>query len=347
MGDRTGFAYTAAGDDNGWFCKLQSVDLNPSMRNRYQITVTSYRGARHFTLNQLMRRGLLGAASLLVLLFVGGSLLIHSLSTRVGHLSDELALLESERNAVQHERSALVEERNRLEVEVENKSHALMALGDELENIEILIGLRDRPQRSLAQRVDTASQTAFEKRLMLNSIPSGYPVESRQVTSPFGMRRHPIEERMAKHGGVDLRAPRGTPIHATADGIVEWAAKHRSSGLGKMVRLVHNYGFSTVYGHMDEIAVSPGAYVQRGELIGYSGNTGASTAPHLHYEVRHLNQRLDPAPFLRWSMADYDILFVKENRVEWESLVEVVRNTARATERPSLPPVQSWSATLP
>ncbi len=317
------------------------------MRNRYQITVTDYRGARHFTLNQIMRRGLLGAAGALVLVLIGGSLLIHSLSTRVSGLSDELALLESDRNAVLSERAKLAQERDRLEGEVEEKTHALMALSDEIENIEILIGLRDKPERTLAQRVDTASQTAFEKRLMLNSIPSGFPVESRQITSPFGMRRHPIEERMAKHGGVDLRAPRGTPIYATADGVVEWAAKHRSSGLGKMVRLIHNYGFSTVYGHMDDIVVSAGEYVQRGDLIGYSGNTGASTAPHLHYEVRHLNRRLDPDPFMRWSMSEYDILFVKENRVEWESLVEVIRNTARATERPSLPAVQSWSATLP
>ncbi len=317
------------------------------MRNRYQITVTDYRGARHFTLNQIMRRGLLGAAAALVLVLLGGSVLIHSLSSRVSGLGEELALLESEREAALNEQATLASERDRLEQEVDGKTQALMALGDELENIEILIGLRDKPERTLAQRVDTASQTAFEKRLMLNSIPSGFPVESRQVTSPFGMRRHPIEERMAEHGGVDLRAPRGTPIYATADGVVEWAAKHRSSGLGKMVRLIHNYGFSTVYGHMDDILVNSGQYVQRGDLIGYSGNTGASTAPHLHYEVRHLNRRLDPDPFMRWSMSEYDILFVKENRVEWESLVEVIRNTARATERPSLPPVQSWSATLP
>lgn len=152
---------------------------------------------------------------------------------------------------------------------------------------------------------------------------------------------------MALHGGIDFSAPRGTPIHATADGVVEWAAHHDSSGMGKMIRLIHNYGFSTVYGHLDGIEVKPGNYVRRGDLIGYSGNTGASTGPHLHYEVRHLNRRLDPATFLRWSISEYDILFANEDRVEWESLVEIIRSKARATERPSLLPVQSWSATLP
>lgn len=317
------------------------------MRHHYQITISDYRGARHFTLNQLMRRGLLIALTVLAVLLVGGSMFIHALTGRVGSLGDELAGLRAERAQVEQERRTLAAERDRLEDEVAEKAMALLTLGDELENIEILIGLRAEPERPLAQRVDTASQTAFEKRLMLNSVPSGFPLDSERVTSQFGMRRHPIEGHMALHGGIDFSAPRGTPIHATADGVVEWAAHHDSSGMGKMIRLIHNYGFSTVYGHLDGIEVKPGNYVRRGDLIGYSGNTGASTGPHLHYEVRHLNRRLDPATFLRWSISEYDILFANEDRVEWESLVEIIRSKARATERPSSLPVQSWSATLP
>ncbi|MFP4209160.1 MAG: peptidoglycan DD-metalloendopeptidase family protein [Wenzhouxiangella sp.] len=317
------------------------------MRNHYQITITDYRGARHFTLNQLMRRSLLVAAGVLGILLVTGSILLHVLTGRVGNLNAELSELAAERSRIETERQSLVDERDQLEAQVEDRSRALLALSDELENIEILIGVRAEPERPLAQRVDTASQTAFEKRLMLNSIPSGFPLDSERITSGFGMRRHPIQDRMAMHGGIDFSAPLGTPIHATADGVVEWAAFHESSGLGKMVRLIHNYGFSTVYGHLDKIEVAPGNYVQRGDLIGYSGNTGASTGPHLHYEVRHLNRRLDPDTFLRWSISEYDILFANEERVEWESLVEIIRSKAKAAERPSLLPVQSWSATLP
>jgi len=114
-----------------------------------------------------------------------------------------------------------------------------------------------------------------------------------------------------------------------------------------MVKLVHNYGFSTVYGHLDEIVAQVGKYVRRGDLLGYSGNTGVSTGPHLHYEVRHLNRRLDPDSFLRWSMEDYEVLFTNEERVEWESLVEVIRQTASGPERRSLQLGQTWSATLP
>ncbi len=319
------------------------------MRHRYLITITDYRGARHFTLSQLMRRMIAGLAAALALVLVSGSLLLHGLNSKVVNLNGELTTLESRQAEILAVNSRLLAERDLLHDDIEEKAASLAALGDELEHIEIMIGLRAEPQRPLAQRVDTASQTAFEKRLMLESIPSGFPVESEIVTSNFGMRRHPIEERMAMHGGIDLRAPTGTPIYATADGVVEWASFHHNSGLGNMVKLVHNYGFSTVFGHMDEIEgnVQVGRYVKRGELLGYSGNTGASAAPHLHYEVRHLNRRLNPKPFVHWSMEDYDRVFTEEDRVEWESLAEVIRRTASAPERPSLLQAQSWSATSP
>lgn len=317
------------------------------MRNRYLITITDYRGARHFTLSQLMRRALAGAAASGLVIALTGTLLLYGLTSRVGGLNAELAVLEERQADILATNASLAEERALLQSEVEEKASSLLAMRDELENIEIMIGLRAEPDRPLAQRIDTASQTAFEKRLMLESIPSGFPVENEIVTSSFGMRLHPISERMAMHGGVDLRAPIGTPIYAAADGVIEWASFHHNSGLGKMVKIVHNYGFSTVYGHMSDIDVQVGSYVKRGQLLGYSGNTGASAAPHLHYEVRHLNRRLDPMPFLHWSMTDYDRVFAEEDRVEWESLVEVIRRTASVPERPSLLQAHNWSATSP
>jgi len=317
------------------------------MRQRYLVTITDYRGARHFTLSQLVRRVIAGAAISLAVILVGGGGAIWLLAGKVGTLSGQVSGLAAEKEAVRVEKDRLEEQRRQLEAEVRQRSRELTALGTELERIEALVGLEQPGDRPLVQRVNTAAQTAFEKRLMLRSIPSGFPLESGRVTSRFGMRMHPIHEREAMHGGVDLRASRGTPVYATADGVVEWAAPHESSGLGRMVKLVHNYGFSTIYGHLDEIEVEAGSYVKRGDLLGHSGNTGASAAPHLHYEVRYLQRRLDPSPFLRWSLEDYDVLFSEEERVQWESLTEVVRTAANAPERPSLQQVQSLSATSP
>ena len=317
------------------------------MRQRFHVTISDYRGSRHFTLDQLVRRVMAGTGIGLALVLIVGSVSIFVLSGRVGALNGQVAELGGEKAAIRADKQRLAEERRELESEVRRRSRELAVLGGELERIENLVGVDHVQDRPLAQRVDIATQTAFEKRLMLRSIPSGFPVQSGRVTSNYGMRLHPIHGRKTLHGGVDLRARRGTPIYATADGVVEWAATHESSGLGKMVKLIHNYGFSTIFGHLDDIEVTSGSYVKRGDLLGYSGNTGQSAAAHLHYEVRYLQRRLDPSPFLRWSLEEYDVLFTEEERVQWESLTEVVRTAASTPERPSLQQVQSLSATLP
>jgi murein DD-endopeptidase MepM/ murein hydrolase activator NlpD len=317
------------------------------MRQRYHVTITDYRGSRHFTLDQLVRRVIAGAAVGLAVVLVVGAASILLLGSRVGSLNGQVAELAAEKESIRAEKARLAQQRDALEHEVQRRSRELAVLGSEVQRIETLVGLEPADDRPLVQRIDTAAQTAFEKRLMLRSIPSGFPVQSGRVTSDFGMRQHPIHDREALHGGVDLRAKRGTPIYATADGVVEWAAMHQSSGLGKMVKLIHNYGFATIYGHLDDIEVASGSYVKRGDLLGYSGNTGQSAAPHLHYEVRYLQRRLDPSPFLRWSLEEYDVLFSEEDRVQWESLTEVVRTAASTPERPSSQQVQSLSATLP
>ena len=95
------------------------------------------------------------------------------------------------------------------------------------------------------------------------------------------------------------------------------------------------------------VAVRVGEYVREGQPIGRSGNTGLSAAPHLHYEVRYLGRRLDPRPFLDWSLNRYDLVFDEEERVQWESLAETVRSKVRVLDPRSSDPAPSWSAISP
>jgi murein DD-endopeptidase MepM/ murein hydrolase activator NlpD len=164
----------------------------------------------------------------------------------------------------------------------------------------------------------------LQKRTMLDSVPSGYPLENTYITSRYGKRDHPVLNRDAFHKGVDLKAIRGTPVYAAAEGVVEWAGEHRSSGLGRMVQLAHNFGFGSIYGHLGDVEVKAGQYVQPGDLLGYSGSTGLTDGPHLHYEVSYLNRRLDPAPFMEWNLQNYGAIFATEEQVQWESLTEVI-----------------------
>lgn len=129
------------------------------------------------------------------------------------------------------------------------------------------------------------------------SRPSFSPLARAAVTSNFGYRRHPISGGHKLHAGIDLSAPTGTPVYATALGVVGTAGWQ--GGYGLLIQLSHAENHSTRYGHLSRIAVRPGQIVEPGQLIGYVGSTGRSTGPHLHYEVRINGAAIDPVPYMR------------------------------------------------
>ncbi|WP_434658509.1 M23 family metallopeptidase [Sulfurimonas sp. NW9] len=118
-----------------------------------------------------------------------------------------------------------------------------------------------------------------------------------------------------------MKAKFNTPVYATADGIVEWAGLHRRSGFGKLVILEHVYGFKSYFGHLNKIVVKSGQFVKKGDLIAYTGNSGLSNGPHLHYEIRFIHRALNPYYFIKWTQQNYDEIFKKEKKIPWQSLI--------------------------
>ncbi len=131
---------------------------------------------------------------------------------------------------------------------------------------------------------------------LLADAPSLWPLEGR-VASSFGEREDPINGEGAFHSGIDIDAPYGSPVRAAGDGDVTGATV--GSGYGREVLLDHGHGLTTLYGHLSAVAVLPGEHVTRGQIIGYVGQTGRATGPHLHYEVRVHNVAVNPHKFLR------------------------------------------------
>jgi len=128
------------------------------------------------------------------------------------------------------------------------------------------------------------------------SVPSRMPLDDTRLTSDFGMRTHPVLGGRRSHKGVDLSAPTGTPIYATADGYIskaEWFSSY-----GKYVSIEHGANLQTRFAHMSDIAVTAGSRVKKGDIIGYVGSTGRSTGPHLHYEVRIDGKAVNPVPYM-------------------------------------------------
>ena len=149
--------------------------------------------------------------------------------------------------------------------------------------------------KSFEEVVDMAKN----KSKMLASIPAIQPVANKdlkRMTSGYGYRIHPIYKTRKMHYGMDFSAKTGTEIYATGDGVIS-KVRRSKRGYGNYVKINHGFGYETLYAHMSKYIVKKGQKVKRGEVIGYVGNTGISTAPHLHYEVRKDKKKINPVNF--------------------------------------------------
>ncbi len=171
---------------------------------------------------------------------------------------------------------------------ISSESHDELITTTEL-MIENLIKQMNR-EDELRQQSNDPNQKSI-----VAALPSIRPVEG-QVSSPFGMREHPILHRVIFHTGTDFSAPVGTRVVATADGTISFSGFDK--GYGKKVVIEHGNGYQTVYAHLSKAVVRQGQHVRRGDVIAFSGNTGLSTGPHLHYEVRKDNVVVNPEPYL-------------------------------------------------
>ena len=142
----------------------------------------------------------------------------------------------------------------------------------------------------------TASAARFNAIHSEVSIPSRAPLQGFAMTSDFGMRVHPVSGGLRAHKGIDLAAPVGTPVYATADGIISRASWFSSYGL--YVSIEHGGELQTRYAHMSRLNVAEGQRVKKGDIVGFVGTTGRSTGPHLHYEVRVKGEAVNPVPYM-------------------------------------------------
>ncbi|MGB3902034.1 MAG: M23 family metallopeptidase [Bacteroidales bacterium] len=152
---------------------------------------------------------------------------------------------------------------------------------------------------------DTILRLSQQKDLLMRAMPIIMPVDRRRISirSGFGWRIDPFTGGYRFHQGLDLAGRIGTPIYATADGLVlDPYAKSSMSGYGKVVVINHGFGYQTLYAHLSEILVKPGEKVKRGQIIGHMGSTGRSKGPHLHYEIHYKGTPVNPINYLYFSL---------------------------------------------
>ncbi|HLR26740.1 MAG TPA: M23 family metallopeptidase [Fodinibius sp.] len=186
----------------------------------------------------------------------------------------------------------------------EETSDILKQTARNLESLEQSISIQQASFNEIKEHYN-------ENKDKMSHLPAIRPTDS-NIISGFGKRFHPILKYRRQHDGIDFQARRGSKVYATADGIVKHTS--RKGGFGRLVIIDHGYGYETYYAHLSSYAkdIRPGSRVERGQLIAYSGNTGMSTGPHLHYEVHKEGEAVDPIHFLIGDVTPEQYVHLKE-----------------------------------
>lgn len=201
----------------------------------------------------------------------------------------------------------------------DNKSYVELSDG---EVVKLLNSIQHRADKlcvglaTQSRSFDTIAGLVGKKNDMLRSIPAIRPLPNMyQISSGFGRRFHPILKVLRPHTGIDIAASKGTPVYATADGVVSHA--NPGSGYGNTVVINHGYSYQTLYAHLSRKAVRPGERVTRGQVIGYVGSTGLSSGPHLHYEVIKGGVRVNPVHYFFNDITpeEYDAILKSSQKV--------------------------------
>jgi murein DD-endopeptidase MepM/ murein hydrolase activator NlpD len=287
----------------------------------FTITIHDENGLKQFNLHQFVKKVLLYTFFSFAFLGVVGVGAILYLNYNVDRLQKKKESIESAYTELKKKHESLEATMKATRYSLLVKKKELNELSDSLSEIETLIGLKPIEDESLKERVSVAKLSSSERATLMQLIPNGSPIEYHGITSKFGYRIHPTLMRREFHRGTDLRAKMKTPVYATADGIVEWAGYHKRSGYGNLIILEHSYGFKTYFGHLNKIVIKSGQFVKKGQLIAYTGNSGLSNGPHLHYEIRFIQRPLNPFYFIKWTQKNYNQIFEKEKKVPWQSLI--------------------------
>lgn len=292
------------------------------MKERVILSISTIHGTKHFHLSKMFRKYLKIMGYSIVLSIIALASWAYYLSYEIDFAKTRQQELESESNSLAEELASLNVLRSNLEQDLLEREEQIQTVSDRLGDLEKVLGMDDSGN-DLNGRLDSAAITSTVRAVMLTQIPNGAPVDDAPLSSGYGERVHPVTNQKRMHRGLDFAVGIGTPVYAPADGVVD-ITRVSAVEYGNFIRLIHTHGFTSTYSHLSKFAVKSGDFVQKGDLIGYSGNTGLSSGPHLHYEIRFVGKALDPRPFVDWNVNNFEAVFRKIRGVRWEFLVNRV-----------------------
>ncbi|UPR33403.1 M23 family metallopeptidase [Vibrio cyclitrophicus] len=306
------------------------------MSKKIAITIPSSQGEQTFYFG---RKAVLLCTTALfsVPALIGGATYMHfesqqELASQAGDAQQLIETLIVEKEQTEFLYAEQVETNHSLSQTLTEKEGAIQLLGKRVFDVESVLGLADEElltdDVSLEDRIDAAAVDSAVRATMFRLIPNDSPMTYQRISSSYGRRTNPISGKRHNHTGIDLTCKRGEEILAPADGVIE-TVRPSNKGFGNFLTMRHSFGFMSSYAHLQKFKVRSGQFVSKGDVIANCGNSGNSTGPHLHYEVRFLGRSLNPQYLMDWTPENFNYVFEKEKKVKWGPLVQLIDNVVR------------------
>lgn len=299
------------------------------MKDRLTISISDVHRTKSYTITQLVKKLFFWLLAFIIIFIIGSVFVVNILNDKLAEVKNKK---EQEIRLLTEKEQKLLTQNRLYNLQIQDKVQDIKELSDKLDDIEEIIGIKKDDKHTLIQRATLAKITSSEKKYMFQTIPNGSPLKKTQITGKYGFRIHPVTKKRKFHQGIDLRAKSRTRVYATADGVVRYVQNKNKGNWGRTVIISHNFGFETVYAHLNKSKVKVGDVIQKGDIIALSGNSGRTTGPHLHYEVRYASRILNPKEFMSWNMKNYENIFKNQRRVKWDSLVNLISHQAKGQQ---------------
>ena len=298
------------------------------MSKKITISIPAGKGEQRFSLS---RKNIFIAFAATTTAILGTATWLVHTQKHVEALEQQLTEVSEQKSNFESLYSAQLDTTHGLSQELEEKSSQLNILGQRVYDVESVLGLASEEaegELNLEDRLDAAAVDSAVRATMFRIIPNDSPLDYLRISSSYGRRTNPITGKRHTHTGIDLTCKRGTEIIAPADGVVE-TVRPSKKGYGNFLTIRHSFGFMSSFAHLQRFKVKSGQFVSKGDVVATCGNSGNSTGPHLHYEVRFLGRALNPQYTMDWTPENFDYLFEKEKKVKWKPLVKLIDDTVR------------------
>lgn len=273
-----------------------------NIRDKFIISIIDNNSVKQFNVHRFIKKVLFYCVGFFAIVAV-------VLYFTIRFLADELKGMQGRRDDTIEKYAEVYKENISLRQEVHKSQEQLDEVNKKIVDLEDVISMKNSIiEAKETNPFDIESLNDKQKEMLLRIVPNAKPFSNKVTAEPSFQRR-----------GAIFSIPNATPIIATADGIVDLTRSNDTTGIGKFVKIVHTFGFNSIYGHLSKLSVNRGDVVKRGQIIGYSGNHNGK--PSVFYDIRFLGSEVEMAHFVAWNLENFNSVVSAESIVNWDSLL--------------------------